>query len=361
MMELGFLDLINSNRWQVIQDYFSQVINAGVRVVDCNGEPLTSLSKPCRYCYELISSSPQALSECNQCSLLSPVPQIKDDLFFKKQNFLDQEGNIYYDQCSFFVNRIYIPIKLLEGNICGYIIIGPVVLGKRKAYTDYFNLSKNLELDINEVIDYIETIRVFSFNSIESIVKLFQEVVNCMVRSGYERIKNRTKNAVFLTEDQNKTNFYRGKMIQALFETATEGVNAERASVMLFDADSETLSIKVAKGIPDKISRNVKIRKGEGLAGWVAAENQILFIDHNFKNPRLISRLRQPQLKASLMVPIRSAKKVLGVLSLSTQAENNKFTSENINSIIQLTKMVDSALVGLSADNRIQDLQDEES
>jgi len=346
-MQAEFLDLIDVKRWQVIQNYFSEVTGAGIRVVDQAGAPITVLSNPHKHCYKVISSSPKAFLKCRDCLILSPKPYTQDSLIKNPQYFLDVPSNIYYDTCGFQMNRIVIPVKA-DSQICAYIILGPVILGKRKTYPEYFNMSRELDMDVNEVIDCIELIRVFSFASIGSIVNLFQEIANFMVESGVEKLKKNKHKKPVIEAGKKEIPFYMDKMLQALFETAGEGVSADRGSIMVVDKSSNTLHIKLSKGIPNEIVSKAEVKIGEGLSGWAAQENKAVFIDKDFNNPRLLSRLHNPEIAASLIVPIKTGDFVFGVLNLSTKEKNHNFNKENINSIIQLTKMVDNALCNIA-------------
>lgn len=346
-MEARFLELIDEKKWQVIQNYFSEVIGTGVRVIDPQGSPLTVLSHPHKYCFDNVSSSPKAFFKCKDCLVFAPKPMSEDKLLNDPQFFIDLESQIFYDSCDFHANRVVIPLKSSKAFVCAYIVIGPLILGKRKTYPEYFNMCRLLDLDISSVIESVEQIRVFSFSAIKSIVKLFQEIADFMIESEVEKLERNAQKKNSLELMKAEVPFYIDKMLQALLETAGEGVQAERGSIMVVDDKAKTLSIKFSKGIPEDVVTKTKLKLGEGLAGWAAKEDEILFIDKNFKNPRLLSRLHKPRLNASLMVPIKTGESVFGVLNLSTEEPKHQFSKENITSIIQLTKMVDSALCGI--------------
>ncbi len=349
-MQARFLELIDEKKWQVIQNYFSEVIGTGVRVIDPNGAPLTVLSNQHKYCFENVSSSSKAFYKCKDCLVFFPKPFSEDKLLNNPQFFVDVESRICYDSCDFYANRVVIPVTSSNAIVCAYIVVGPIILGKRKTYSEYFNMCKMLDLDISSVIESVEQIRVFSFSAIRSIVKLFQEIADFMLETGEEKMERNTQRKTSLGLMKTEVPFYIDRMLQALFETAGEGVGAECASLMMLDDNSKTLSIKFSKGIPEEVVCKTEVELGEGLAGWAAKEDEILFIDQNFKNPRLLPRLHKPRLSASLMVPIKAGKSVFGVLNLSTEDPRHKFSKENINSIIQLAKMVDSALCGIKQD-----------
>ncbi len=57
-----------------------------------------------------------------------------------------------------------------------------------------------------------------------------------------------------------------------------ENFGVERCSLMIFDAPSDSLRIAAFRGIEPDIARNVRVRLGDGIAGWVARHRRPLFI-----------------------------------------------------------------------------------
>ncbi len=349
-MALPFVELVNSRRWQVIQDYFAEVIGASIRVVDPLGVPLTGLSNPHSYCCEVISSSSRAFGRCKKCLLFSSDTDAPRDLPGKQEPFLDMLSGIHYDTCPFMINRVIIPVRVARaGGVYGYIVIGPLILGKRRTYPEYFNLSKDAGLDMNGVIECIERIRVYSFYTIRIFSSLFQEVAACLLELAAQKAIVPEPEIAADHRPTGTVPGYVTNLMRALFETAGSGVNAERGSIMLFDEQSKTLSIRFSRGLSDRVVRETKLRIGEGLAGLAAQENRVLFIDDACIEPSLKARMHVPGLKASLIVPIRDKNRIFGVLSLSTRDKKHKFSKENVKSIGHLVKMVDRALGSLDA------------
>ena len=141
---MEFLELVDKKRWLAIQNYFAEVIGTGVRVIDTHGAPLTNLSNPHHYCLDIVAASPEAFEKCRDCLLLSPQPYSRDTLLSRKEQFLDKPSNIHYDLCPFFINRVIIPIKEDDSTVCANIVIGPVILGKRRTYSEYFTIARDL-------------------------------------------------------------------------------------------------------------------------------------------------------------------------------------------------------------------------
>ncbi|MCP4650094.1 MAG: GAF domain-containing protein [PVC group bacterium] len=345
-MDSTFLELIDLKKWQVIQNYFAGVIGATIRVVDPRGTPLTSLSQPHRYCFEVISSSSCALDVCKQCLLFSPEICSKDPLLVAKENFLDNPNNVYYDCCPFFAHRVIVPIRLSSKDICAYIVIGPLILGRRRTYFEYFNLAQQLILDITNVIDAVEQIKIFSFQSIQSTISLMQEVANYLVQAGAQKTEYvaGSSQSKPITLDGQTFSFYANKILQAFFDTTAKQLGAERASIMLRDEGTDTLSIRISSGIPDHVIQSTRLILGQGLAGWAAQKDKVLFVDNHSVSDRLSSRLHQPKLRASLIVPLKRGDKVFGVLNLSTEEKDHKFTKDNNKFVVQLGKFVNTFL-----------------
>ena len=51
-------------------------------------------------------------------------------------------------------------------------------------------------------------------------------------------------------------------------------VNAKTGSLMLIDPESNYMTMKSAKGIPEKIRKKVRVKIGDGIAGFVAESGE---------------------------------------------------------------------------------------
>jgi phosphoserine phosphatase RsbU/P len=67
--------------------------------------------------------------------------------------------------------------------------------------------------------------------------------------------------------------------LRTLIEGATELLEVERGSIMIVDRASQTLAIRVSKGIDDAVVRAVRIPLGEGIAGSVASSGVPLVVE----------------------------------------------------------------------------------
>ena len=66
--------------------------------------------------------------------------------------------------------------------------------------------------------------------------------------------------------------------LRTLIEGATELLDVERGSIMILDRATQTLAIRVSKGINEEVVRQVRIPLGEGIAGSVASSGVPLMV-----------------------------------------------------------------------------------
>jgi adenylate cyclase len=72
-------------------------------------------------------------------------------------------------------------------------------------------------------------------------------------------------------------------LIERVVHTASKVMGAERASLFLLDVAGGALWSKVAQG---EDSRELRVRLGSGIAGWVAQHDQLLNIPDAYQDPR---------------------------------------------------------------------------
>lgn len=106
-------------------------------------------------------------------------------------------------------------------------------------------------------------------------------------------------------------------------EAAMKLLDAEAASLLLIDPESGDLFFEVALGDKGTTLKEVRLKKGQGIAGWVAEKGEPLIIpdcrsDARFSN--LADERSHFSTRNMICVPVRSRDRMLGVL----QAINKK-------------------------------------
>ncbi len=129
-------------------------------------------------------------------------------------------------------------------------------------------------------------------------------------------------------------------------EAATSLMDAEVGSLLLLDPRTNELFFEVALGEKGEKLKQVRLRMGEGIAGWVAANDQAALVNDVQNDPRHFRKaqhLTNFVTRNMLCVPVRSRGRVVGVL----QAINKKeglFTGQDLDDFWTLSNQVAVAL-----------------
>ncbi|MEW6188804.1 MAG: HD domain-containing phosphohydrolase, partial [Actinomycetota bacterium] len=118
---------------------------------------------------------------------------------------------------------------------------------------------------------------------------------------------------------------------------------ADSGSIMLLDEETQTLTIKAARGIELEFQRKTRLKVGQGIAGWVAKASEPLIITDS-ENERFKRFLRRDEIISALSVPLKAKEKVIGVLSVNRKTSKEPFTEENLNLISSFAAQVAVAI-----------------
>ncbi|MCM8824000.1 MAG: PocR ligand-binding domain-containing protein [Candidatus Omnitrophica bacterium] len=306
-MEINFTDIVDRDKWQEIQDRFSEVLKVTLFTVDRYGNCITRCSLAPRLCQEVMTITIESAKVCSDCHRRVLVNAEKS----WKEGYLCPIGLYFFP----------VPLKIKEVTL-GYLIVGPVVLGKRDEST-YKERIENLGIDIDIFLDALREIKVFSFYGIKSVIELLYD----------------------LSVQILSTNFIVDKFLTVLLEAAHNFTQSDRSSIMLFNEDTKELYIKVAKGIEEDIIASTRLKLGEGLAGIAAQQDTPLFLSNDTVDENIRKRFRNRAITYSIIMPIKVQNKLLGILNIATYKQNSdKFNFQNIDTITKLKNLVESTL-----------------
>lgn len=115
-------------------------------------------------------------------------------------------------------------------------------------------------------------------------------------------------------------------LIKRLVATASKIMNADRASLFLLDPETGDLWSKVAEG---ENSREIRIRAGHGLAGWVAKHGAVLNIPDAYQDNRFnkeVDARTGYRTKAILCGPVRDLQgQSIGVIQVINKKDGGSF------------------------------------
>src|SRR5438552_17577585 len=106
------------------------------------------------------------------------------------------------------------------------------------------------------------------------------------------------------------------ELLQKVVKLASEVVRAEAGSLLLMDQTTGELYFDVALGEKGDALQQIRLKKGEGIAGWVAENRKPTIVNDVAKDPRWtrkVDKTSQFQTKAILAVPMQAKDTLSGV------------------------------------------------
>jgi diguanylate cyclase (GGDEF)-like protein len=108
-------------------------------------------------------------------------------------------------------------------------------------------------------------------------------------------------------------------ILQTIMEKMAEYFRPDTWSLLMVDEEKDELYFAIAVGAAAEVLSKVRLKVGEGIAGWVAKHGQPLIVPDVQNDPRFSSRLDEMtrlQTRSIICVPLRSRHRVLGVIQL---------------------------------------------
>ncbi|MBA3060629.1 MAG: GAF domain-containing protein, partial [Nitrospirae bacterium] len=120
-------------------------------------------------------------------------------------------------------------------------------------------------------------------------------------------------------------------LLQTILDKSAELLKAEQGSLMLLDHETEALLLKAKRGMNNNITENLRIQKGEGIAGKVAELGEPFLIEDVENDPRIKQKNRlRYKTRSFVSVPITIEDRVIGVLNLSDKTTGEIFNKEDL-------------------------------
>lgn len=116
-------------------------------------------------------------------------------------------------------------------------------------------------------------------------------------------------------------------ILSSVLEQAMALLQARSGSLMFLDEQTRELRIAVARGLPPDVVSRVRVREGEGIAGWVLTHSR----------PRLLRRQQRAQdslsspekLPSAISAPLRAGRRTIGVINISDPADG-EFSASHV-------------------------------
>src|SRR5246127_5990600 len=108
-------------------------------------------------------------------------------------------------------------------------------------------------------------------------------------------------------------------ILQTIMEKMAEYFRPDTWSLLMVDQEHSELYFAIAVGDAAEALKNVRLKVGEGIAGWVAKHGEQLIVPDVCTDPRFAKRIDEMtkwETRSIICVPLRSKHRVLGVIQL---------------------------------------------
>lgn len=122
------------------------------------------------------------------------------------------------------------------------------------------------------------------------------------------------------------------KLLTIIVEQAALVVKAEAGSLMLLDTATNELVFDIALGERGEQVKQIRLKVGEGIAGWVAQQGKALIVNDVENDPRWSSRADTKssfKTRSMMCVPLIFRDKVIGVMEAINKKEEGSFGAED--------------------------------
>jgi diguanylate cyclase (GGDEF)-like protein len=149
------------------------------------------------------------------------------------------------------------------------------------------------------------------------------------------------------------------RILQAIMEKISDLFQPDTWSLLMVDEKTQELYFEIAIGSGAAALKDVRLKMGEGIAGWVAAHGEPVLIEDVKRDPRFTSRfdeLTHSDTRSVVCVAIKGREKVLGVIELVNCLGRESFNADDIPILMNLADFVAIALENARYIQKIHEL-----
>ncbi len=147
-------------------------------------------------------------------------------------------------------------------------------------------------------------------------------------------------------------------ILQTIMEKMAEYFRPENWSLLMVDEEREELYFAIAVGTAAEALKNVRLKIGEGIAGYVAKHGENLIVPDVVNDPRFARRIDEMtkwETRSIICIPLRSRLRILGVIQL-VNVDMANFGEKEQFFLQSLSDYASIAIENARAVERIQEL-----
>ncbi|MFZ0736857.1 MAG: sensor domain-containing diguanylate cyclase [Candidatus Acidiferrales bacterium] len=109
------------------------------------------------------------------------------------------------------------------------------------------------------------------------------------------------------------------QVLRTIMEKINEVLRPDTWSLLLMDQEKNELYFQIATGVGAEALRDVRIKLGQGIAGWVAESGEVVVVPDTSQDSRFFSQVDEKtkmETRSIVAVPVRFREQCLGVIEL---------------------------------------------
>jgi diguanylate cyclase (GGDEF)-like protein len=121
-------------------------------------------------------------------------------------------------------------------------------------------------------------------------------------------------------------------ILQTIMEKMAEYFRPDTWSLLMVDEPKDELYFAIAVGSAAETLKNVRLKVGEGIAGWVAKHGEQVISNDVANDPRFSKRIDEAtnwETRSIIAVPLKSRLRVLGVIQL-VNVDRSQFSEQEL-------------------------------
>lgn len=106
-------------------------------------------------------------------------------------------------------------------------------------------------------------------------------------------------------------------ILEIIVRRVVSALKAQQASIMLYEPETGILETRASYGLESEFARHGRKKLGEGIAGWVAQQNQPLLLAERPPGDLGQHYKRERNITSALSLPLRVGERCIGVLNVN--------------------------------------------
>jgi diguanylate cyclase (GGDEF)-like protein len=149
------------------------------------------------------------------------------------------------------------------------------------------------------------------------------------------------------------------KILQTIMEKISDFLQPDTWSLLMLDEKTNELYYEMAIGTNASQLKDVRVKMGEGIAGWVAERGEPVLVEDAQTDQRWMVRRDgswHPEAQSIVCVPVKGRENILGVIELVNTSDKGLFHDEDIPMLKNLADYAAIALENARYVKRIHEL-----